>query len=189
MRKRRREQTRHLNDTGPLSDEHLLNLAKQAVKKARIPLACMNYDEQISSAMFGIAVGLKKFEVERWQSLREWLSMQGLFQLRSDAKQKTAKTMKEAPSDNLDWAESKTPTPLEMLISDEKSAELEKVLSRLPRRQRNIVRRVAINGEKFSAVAKKLRLPRGAVIRDYRRALKVLSASFQPPPPSKKQVE
>lgn len=153
----------------------MLNIAKLAVKKSHIPFALMDYEEQLSSALFGIALGLKKYEVERWQSLREWLSMQALYQIRTDAHKKSTITAREVSTEELAWAESLTATPLALLLSDETSDKLEKLMAKLTRRQRALVRRIAIGGETFAAVAKRLRLPRGQIMREYRAALKLLA--------------
>lgn len=175
MKKSRKAKTRHLNEAERLTDEHLLRLAKQAVKKAKIPPGVLSYDECLSAALFGIANGYKKFQEDQWRSTREWLSMQALYQIRMDAKKAALNASREITSDCFDWtAAPLSLTPLEDSIESENTICLETLLKTLPQREEKIVRAVALGGESFASVARRLRLPRTQVIRTYRSALRRL---------------
>ena len=173
-RRNRRNLTRHLNELGEFSADHLANIAKNAVLRAKIPFDKMSFEDQISSAYFGIAKGLENFQPGAWQSSRVWLSMQAYFQLKNDFKRAVQNRQREMPIIEETSANSAELPPLDMSILDEDRERFYRAFNRLSKRQQKIVWASAVNGEHFSHIAAQMNLSRTLVIREYRKAVSAL---------------
>lgn len=174
-RKKRGEQRCFYETRFPASDEHLMKLANKAVSKARIPASIMSYDECLSSAYLGIMKGWEKYDANAWQSSLEWLLMQGYYQILSDAKKTTRNLSREIPREDFDYEEdSERPSPLEQLEEEEREDAINALLSVLSKRDRIIVRRIAIYGESAQKVSRRLKLKRSEVKKRYAEAIERL---------------
>lgn len=172
-----KEQRRLYETEMPASEEHLMRLANQAVTRARIPPEIMSREECLDSALYGIAVGWKRYNPNIWQSSLEWLSMQAYYQVKSDCKKKLKTLNRENGTDDLEWVVCpRSHHPLDAMAREEAAAKFNALLSVLPKRDRAIVTRIAVMGETFKAVAKRHRLKRGEVMRLYAASLDKLRA-------------
>lgn len=156
----------------PASDEHLMRLANSAIRRANIPPEIMTYDECLSSALTGIAVGWERYNRQNWQSSLEWLSMQAYYQIKTDCKKRVREMQRENQSEDISWIESpKTLSPPQEMILEERSEAVNALLSILSRRDRVIVTRIAVHGENFKTVAKRCKISLYQVKKRYLAAL------------------
>lgn len=179
FRKRRRDlpgQLRFYETRLPLSNEHYQRMANQAVTRANIPPSVMSRDECFASAMYGIALGWERYNKDAWQSSFEWLSMQAYYQIKNDYKKRLRELQQTKQIDDFSWISSQTATPDKEMEREEQSDALNALLSVLPRLDRAIVKRIAINGDNWKRVAKRFHLRMGEVKKRYYASLEKLRA-------------
>ena len=176
-RRRRRDcpgQLRFYETRLPLSAEHYMRMANQAVTRANIPPSVMSRDECLSSALYGIVVGWERYNEDAWQSSFEWLSMQAYYQVKNDYKKRLRELQRTVPVEDFSWIPSRIPSPDREMESEEESEAVSALLSVLPRLDRAIVKRIAIHGDNWKRVAKRFRLRMGEVKKRYFGALEKL---------------
>lgn len=158
----------------PLSAEHYMRMANQAVTRANIPPSVMSRDECLDSALYGIALGWERYNKDAWQSSFEWLSMQAYYQVKNDYKKRLRELQKMVPVEDLSRVPSQTLSPGQEMESEEESEAVSALLSVLPRLDRAIVKRIAIHGDNWKRVAKRFSLRMGEVKKRYFEALEKL---------------
>ena len=176
-RRRRRDcpgQLRFYETRLPLSEEHYLRMANQAVTRANIPPSVMSREECLSSALYGIAVGWERYNEDAWQSSFEWLSMQAYYQIKNDYKKRLRELQRTMPVEDFAWVPSQNKTPGQEMECEEESEAVSALLSVLQPLDRDIVRRIAVNGDNWKRVAKRFRLRMGEVKKRYFAAIEKL---------------
>ena len=169
-RRRRRDcpgQLRFYETRLPLSDEHYMRMANQAVTRANIPPSVMSREECLESALCGIAIGWERYNEDAWQSSFEWLSMQAYYQIKNDYKKRLRELQMAMPVEDFSWIPSSTLSPQQEIEREEQSEAVSALLSVLPRLDRAIVKRIAIHGDNWKRVAKRFRLWMGEVKKRY----------------------
>lgn len=151
----------------PLSAEHYMRMANQAVTRANIPPSVMSREECLESALYGIVVGWERYNEDAWQSSFEWLSMQAYYQVKNDYKKRLRELQRTVPVEDFSWIPSQIPSPGREMESEEESEAVSALLSVLPRLDRAIVKRIAIHGDNWKRVAKRFRLRMGEVKKRY----------------------
>lgn len=156
----------------PASDEHLMRLANQAIRRARIPADIMTYEECLSSALMGITVGWERYNRRNWQSSLEWLSMQAYYQIMSDCKVRVREMNRNQSVEDITRYESvKTPSAIKEAEREERAQAVNALMSVLSLRDRKIVTLIAVDGLNYKATAKKLRMRLFEVRKRYLAAL------------------
>lgn len=178
MSLKRAQKTRYLNSPPQLTDEHILNIAHQAVIKAKIPTEVMSYDDCLDMALFGIAKGYDKFNRDKqgvydkyanWGSkFVPWISMKAFYAIKDEARKRSLNNTRETPLEESEQREARdTKTPLEERYAEERNSAVRKLLSCLRKKDREIVSRLCLDGESVNKVAKRLNKKRKAVEKRY----------------------
>ena len=178
MSLRRMEKTRYLNSPPPLTDEHILNIAHQAVVKAKIPAEVMSYDDCLEIALFGIGKGYDKFNRDKegvydkyanWGSkFIPWISMKALYAIKDEARKRSLNNSRETLIEELEQREaSDTKTPIEDRYIEERNSAVRRLLSCLHKKDREIVQRLCISGESVNKVARLMNKKRKAIEKRY----------------------